>query len=144
MQRWGGMALYHKGIRDNRYVQIGDVPAHASLSSVAGSGDQCPSKTGSESDQMNARKYAWQILHADIRRRVDPDENKGLDLHPQLTNIGALYGSAIRDGVLPLDIIIELAGFGATYALMPRTDNDPVSVAKRIQEDVMAEPDDRG
>jgi hypothetical protein len=93
---------------------------------------------------MNARKYAWQILHADIRRRVDPDENKGLDLHPQLTNIGALYGSAIRDGVLPLDIIIELAGFGATYALMPRTDNDPVSVAKRIQEDVMAEPDDRG
>jgi hypothetical protein len=68
---------------------------------------------------VNARKYAWQILQADIRRRVDLDEDKGLDLHPQLTNIAVLYKSAMEDGVSPFEIIIELAGFGATYALMP-------------------------
>lgn len=89
---------------------------------------------------MNARKYAWKILHAEIRRRVAPDE--GQDLHPQLETQGLLMKQAREDGVSEFDILFELAGFGATYALMPRTDNDPLTIAKRIEQQIMSEPDD--
>jgi hypothetical protein len=72
---------------------------------------------------------------------LTPTRTKGLDLHPQLANIALLYKSAMQDGISPMEIIIELAGFGATYALMPRSTNSPISVAKLIEEGVMAEPD---
>ena len=89
---------------------------------------------------MNARKCAWKILHAEIRRRVAPDE--GQDLHPQLETQGLLTKQAREDGISELDIIFELAGFGAAYALMPRTDNDPLAVAKHIEQQTMSEPDE--
>lgn len=38
--------------------------------------------------------------------------------------------------------IIDLAGFGATYALMPRTDDDPLGVAQEIEMAVMTESDE--
>lgn len=88
---------------------------------------------------MNARRYAWHILHAEIRRRVNPD-NKGLDLDPQLQNIALLHKRAREEGVSELEIVLQLAGFGATFAQM--TQNDPVALAKRIEQEVMAEPDD--
>jgi hypothetical protein len=91
---------------------------------------------------MNAREYACQILHAEIRRRVDPDENTGLDPHPQLTNQIVLFRKAIDEGVSELDIILELTRFGATYALMPRVDSDPLAAVRLMEQLVMAEPDE--
>ncbi|OQZ87994.1 hypothetical protein BST11_25015 [Mycobacterium alsense] len=49
---------------------------------------------------------------------------------------------AREDGVTDWDILFELAQFGATYALMPRTANDPLAVAKKIEDRVMSEPDE--
>jgi hypothetical protein len=115
---------------------------------------------------MNARKYAWQMLHAEIRRRVNPADDKGLDLDPQLTNFALLYKRAREEGVSDLDIMIELAGFGAIAFLqrgplpgqtltacgpdgftqtidlggLPR--NDPLTVANRIEQSIMTGPDD--
>ena len=89
---------------------------------------------------MNARKYAWKILPSEIRRRVAADE--GQDLHPQLETQGLLIKQARDDGITELDILFELAGFGATYALMPRTESEPLAVAKRIDQQIMSEPDE--
>ena len=89
---------------------------------------------------MNARKYAWKVLHAEIRRRIAPDE--GQDLHPQIENQGLLMKQARHDGIREWEIFFELAQFGATYALMPRTDNDPLTVAKQIEQLIMSEPDE--
>lgn len=89
---------------------------------------------------MNERKIAWQMLHAEIRRRVNPDDDKGLDLDPQLTNFGLLYRKAREAGLSELAIMIELAGFGATFAMMA-TDN-PLKMAKDIEQGVMAKPND--
>jgi hypothetical protein len=89
---------------------------------------------------MNARKYAWRILHAEIRRRVAPDE--GQDLHPQLEIQGLLMKQAREEGISELAIIFELARFGATYAVMHRTGDDPLAVAKRIEQQIMSEPDE--
>jgi hypothetical protein len=89
---------------------------------------------------MNERKIAWQMLHAEIRRRVNPPDDKGLDLDPQLTNFALLHKRAHEQGLNELDIMFELASFGATFAQM--TQNNPLGVAKRIEQGVMAEPDD--
>jgi len=91
---------------------------------------------------MDARKYAWQILHAEIRRRVGDDANdQSGHLHPELANIGLLLKQAREEDVSELEIIIELAGFGATYALMPPDASDPLSAAQEIELHVMAESD---
>jgi hypothetical protein len=78
---------------------------------------------------VNGRKYAWQILHAEIRRRAAPDE--GLDFYPQLENMGVLMRNAREEGVSEFDIIMELAGFGTTFATM--TQNDALAVAAAIE-----------
>jgi hypothetical protein len=55
----------------------------------------------------------------------------------QLQDVVHLINEA-RKEVGEFDLIFELAAFGATYALMPHTDNDPIAVAKRIEQGVMA------
>lgn len=81
----------------------------------------------------NARKAAWQWLHREIKRRasggVDDDSSIGL------------VWREIVDADAELDFVFELAGFGATFALMPRTNNDPLAVADEIGKAIMAEPD---
>ena len=57
-----------------------------------------------------------------------------------LKNIGLLLRKAREDDVNETDFIVELAGFGATFALM--TQNDPLAVARAIEQRVMSEPDD--
>jgi hypothetical protein len=91
---------------------------------------------------MNVRKYAWQILHAEIRRRADDEYDESQGLHPELENIGLLLKQAREERISESAIIIDLAGFGATYALMPRTDNDPLRVADEIELAVMSESDE--
>ena len=59
---------------------------------------------------MNDRKRACQILHTVIRLR-GTDE---IDRDACSVNIGTI----IRDMNSPVDLITELAGFGATFALM--------------------------
>ena len=85
---------------------------------------------------MNARKYAWKILHAEIRRQCGADE--GLDFHPQLKQQGALFKEARDQRISEYEIAVELANLGATYAAM--TEN-PLEVAKQIETKIMAEPD---
>ncbi len=91
---------------------------------------------------MNARKYAWKILHAEIRRRCGADE--GLDFHPQLEVIGTLLGTAGAEDVSEVDIIIELAGLGAGFAQMYEdvTRADLLALAKHMETKILAEPDD--
>ena len=92
---------------------------------------------------MNARKHPWQILHAEIRRQASDDtDDEGDDLHPELRNIALLFKRACEQGVSELDIISELAGFGVAYALMARTGNDPLGVAREIEMAVMTESDE--
>ena len=59
---------------------------------------------------MNDRKRAWQILHTVIRLRATDE----IDRDACSVNIGTI----IRDMNSPVDLITELAGFGATFALM--------------------------
>jgi hypothetical protein len=80
---------------------------------------------------MNDRKRAWQILHTEIRCRVT-DET---DWNAWETNIGTI----VREADSKVTLIIELAGFGATFALM--TQNDPLDVADRIGATIMGEDD---
>lgn len=91
---------------------------------------------------MNGRKYAWKILHAEIRRRCGADE--GLDFHPQLEVIGTLLGNARTERISEVDIIIELAGFGASFAQMygDVTGGDLLAMAKHMETKILAEPDD--
>ena len=88
---------------------------------------------------MDATKYAWQILHAMIRRRVAADE--GHDFHPQLARICPLWRAATDDkGVAEFEVVLELARFGALFAEM--TGNDTLAMAADIGRDVMAQPDE--
>jgi hypothetical protein len=89
---------------------------------------------------MNDRKRAWQILHIEIRRRANPNPDTDDEMSTWSTQVGTI----IREADDLSDLIIELAGFGATYALMPRTGNDPLGVADHIGGRVIQEPDDRG
>ena len=59
---------------------------------------------------MNDRKRAWQILHTEIRLRATDE----IDRDACSVNIGTI----IRDMNSPVDLITELAGFGAIFALM--------------------------
>jgi hypothetical protein len=98
--------------------------------------------TTAKEHRINARKYAWQILHAEIRRGAGT--NKGLDLDPQLQNIGVLLRKAEDEGLSPIGVILELAGFGAMFArfFAETNDRNVTEVAADIGRDVMAEPDD--
>ena len=85
----------------------------------------------------NAHTIAWQMLHAELRRRIDPrhpgDPNRSPD--PEVENFAALYQQARADGVSDLDIMCELAGFAAWFAQMTR---DPAGVAGTGSRSVMA------
>ena len=87
---------------------------------------------------ITARQYAWQILHAKIRYHLTDDEGNE---QQQLDNIAHLFKQA-QENVSMFDLVLQLAGFGATYAAMPRTGNDPLTVAKQIEQRIMSESDD--
>lgn len=87
---------------------------------------------------MDTTKYAWQILHAMIRRRAAADE--GHDFNPQLQRICTLWRDAEAEGVPHFEIVLELARFGALFAEM--TGNDTLAMAADIGGDVMAQPDE--
>ena len=90
---------------------------------------------------MDARKYAWQILHAEIRRRGCDDADEGGEQSDELLNIYLLLKQASDEGVDFNDIILDLARFGATYALNP-PDGNPLGVAQAIELRVMTESDE--
>jgi hypothetical protein len=87
---------------------------------------------------VNGRKYAWQIFHAEMRRQVAADE--GLELHPQFETMAAVLRAAHEDGVSSTEVILGVANLGATFATMAL--KDPLAVASRLGETIMAEPDD--
>ena len=90
-----------------------------------------------------ARKYAWQILHAEMRRRTSDDADEGGEQSDELLNIYLLLKQASDEGADFNDIILELARFGATYALTPPpAGTDPLGVAKEIELRVMTESDE--
>lgn len=88
---------------------------------------------------MNARKYAWKLLHAEIRRQAGPDE--GLELHPQFYNQGVLIREARDAGFDEYNLLMEAVKLGATFALLS-TQNDPISFAADLGRRIMAEPDE--
>ncbi|ORW33272.1 hypothetical protein AWB91_09095 [Mycobacterium paraense] len=96
---------------------------------------------------MNDRKRAWQILHSEIARRVRgvPDN---VTWHRQLAAI-------LRDADDDATLIVELAGFGATFAEMSAHKSqlinaaggnvggaDIMEIADGIGRTVMDEPED--
>jgi hypothetical protein len=87
---------------------------------------------------VNDRKRAWQILHTEISRR-----ERGI---PTEDAWSAQIGTLIRDAHSVSDIIIELAGFGATFAQMSAAKNtrpgDAVDLADKFGLGVMQEPDE--
>lgn len=106
---------------------------------------------------MNARKYAWQILHAMIRQRGAADE--GLEINPQSTNIAALLTKAAKEGVDDNHIILSLAEFGSLMLFIhqdnPHVINcpscnkpfqiqgaDPLPIATAMGQAIMVEPDE--
>jgi hypothetical protein len=88
---------------------------------------------------MNDRKRAWQILHTEIcrRERGVPDWADAWEHQ---------IGTLVREADSNITLIIELAGFGATFAQMSALkntrDGDAVDLADRIGQGVMAEPDE--
>jgi hypothetical protein len=81
---------------------------------------------------VNDRKRAWQILHAQIRRRSD----KSVDIPMWRQQIVSIIKGADD---LPC-VIIELADFGATFATM--ASDDPLTDADKTGALVMAQTDD--
>ena len=79
------------------------------------------------------------MLHAEVRRRIGP-AHTAPDLDPELENFRLLHNQAHEEGISSSDIMLELAGFGATFAQM--TQNDPLGVAQQISRSVLTEPDD--
>lgn len=84
---------------------------------------------------MNDRKRAWQILQNEIRRRADDRELSDVD--------NRQFGAIIKDADSELDVIIELAGFGATFALMDRTPEQAKALVDQIGAGMVMEPDVR-
>ena len=76
---------------------------------------------------LNAHKIAWQMLHAELRRRMRPDSGMpGLD---ESETFARLYQLARAAGISDLNIMIELAGFAASFAQMTRK---PLGVAQQV------------
>ena len=90
---------------------------------------------------MNARKIAWQMLHAEVRRRIGP-AHTGPDLDPELENFRLLHNQARDAGISSSDIMLELAGVRGDVC--PDDPNDPLGVAQQISRSVLAEPDEEG
>jgi hypothetical protein len=84
---------------------------------------------------MNDRKRAWQILHTEIRRRASDDDETDMDTWSKQ------IGTLIRDADSKADLIIDLAGFGATFALMYNEPERAKRVADAIGASVIQEPD---
>ena len=80
----------------------------------------------------NAHTIAWRILHAELRRRMALPHN-GFGIDPEVENFARLYQQAREEGISDLDIMIELAGFAAAFALMTR---NPVGVAQQVSRSV--------
>lgn len=90
---------------------------------------------------MNDRKRAWQILHNEIRRRADHDidfVDQGYADDAWCRQLGSIIGNADST----TDLIIELAGFGATFALWGNTPEGAKALADSIGAAVIQEPDD--
>ena len=60
-------------------------------------------------------------------------------LHPELERFGLLLKEAREAKIDDFDILLEMAGFAATYAQMLNPGNDPLEVALLIAAHVMAE-----
>lgn len=105
---------------------------------------------------MNARKYAWQILHATIRRMTGPDE--GQEVHPQNERIASLLKQASDEGVNDGYIILSLAEFATSFLYIHQNNpqriecpscrkpfevrgGDPLPIAKAMGDQIMQEPD---
>ena len=88
-----------------------------------------------------ARKIAWALIHTELRRRLNDDPADRPFEVSELEWFGRLLKEAREAKVDEVDIIIDMAGFAATYAQMPRTDNEPLAVAAKIAALVMSEPD---
>lgn len=84
---------------------------------------------------MNDRKRAWQILHNEIRRRAD--ERGPSEIYAR--QVGAI----MREADDLFDVALELAGFGATFALYGRDPEMAAEMADRIGAAVIQEPDSR-
>lgn len=84
---------------------------------------------------MNDRKRAWQMLHTEIRRRTDPDPASS-----DAYNIN--FGHLLKDAENLDHVIIELAGFGATFATMHRSEESARELADLLGARVMQEPDE--
>jgi hypothetical protein len=91
---------------------------------------------------VNDRKRAWQILHTEIARR-----ERGV---PEGDAWGHQIGNLIQNADSHFNLIVELAGFGATFAQLSARksnrwpDDDAVVQADGIGMGVMQEPDDEG
>jgi hypothetical protein len=83
---------------------------------------------------MNDRKRAWQILHAQIRRR----STENVDIPTWREQIRSI----IRGCDDPACVIVELADFGSTFATMTRISDDPLADADSIGAWVMAQSDE--
>jgi hypothetical protein len=65
---------------------------------------------------MNDRKRAWQILHTEIARRERGAPEGDAWTHQ--------IGNLIRGADSHVELIVELAGFGATFAQMSARKSD--------------------
>jgi hypothetical protein len=90
---------------------------------------------------MNDRKRAWQILHIEIRRRANPETYTDDEMSTYATQVGSILVEAIAKSGDMCELIIELAGLGATFALMGRDHGRVRGVIDKVGALVMQEPD---
>jgi hypothetical protein len=92
---------------------------------------------------MNDRKRAWQVLHNDIRRRAaclnDTPEDEMIAINEAWSHN---LGTIIREAKSKSTLIVRLAGFGATFALMGRDPDHALALADMLGAEVMEEPDE--
>ena len=93
---------------------------------------------------MNAYKIAWQMLHAELRRRLGPHHTEAVqDLSrtdPEVARFAALYQQARAEGIAGIDIMAELCRLAATFAQMTR---NPLGAAEQVSRSVMAGTEER-
>ena len=83
---------------------------------------------------MNAHTIAWQMPHAELRRRMRADSG-GPGPDPESEEFVRLNQQARARGISDLDIMLELVGFAATFAQMAR---NPLGVAQQVSRLAMA------
>ncbi|MGA5543504.1 hypothetical protein ACPCIR_16745 [Mycobacterium sp. NPDC051198] len=84
---------------------------------------------------MNDRKRAWQVVHNEILRRSTTDTTHD---DTRLAQIDAILAEVDDE----YDMVMQLAGFAATFALMHRDPASARRLADQIGARVMQEPDD--